>query len=316
MNTLLRQLACVLALASGAALGQYPTQPLRVIVPFPPGGSTDVAARLVMQPVSKALGQPVVIENLPGGDGVPAAEVVARAAPDGYTLFLATASAMSFAPVARRSLPYDPAADFTAVGRIGTFGFFLYAHPSVPAGSVGELISHARATPAKLRYGSSSATSLLMAAQFAQTQQLQMTHVPYAGDAPLVKDIADGRVEIMFAAGTALPQVREGRLKVLATTLPERSPLAPQAPTWAETGMPRITVTPWAGLFGPARLPQDVVQRLNRALQDALHSAEVREGLARLAFAAQSSSPEELAVYLKEQLQVWRSAWQASQNTP
>jgi tripartite-type tricarboxylate transporter receptor subunit TctC len=296
------------ALAAGAAAAQYPAKPIHFVVPFPAGGTTDIAARAIAQPMSQALGQPIIIDNKPGGDGLIAGEAVAKAAPDGYSFLLATSTGLSFAPAAHKSMPYDPVADFTPIGGVGIFGFFLYVHDAVPARTLSELVAYAHAHPHQLNYGTTAATSMLATAQLAREQKLDMVHVPYKGDAPLITDLLAGRVQLAFAAGAALQYVKEGKLRVLATMLPSRSPLLPEVPTLPETGIASITITPWAGLFGPPNLPRSIVDRVSRELVNALARPDVREQLARLAFEGRSSSPDELAALVKEQLAVWRQA--------
>ena len=308
MKNLLRSLAMLAWFAAGAAWAQYPSKPIHLIVPFPPGGSADLAARVVALPLSQALGQSIVIENKAGADGLIAGDLVAKAPPDGYTLLFATSTGINAAPAMRKSVPYDPIADFTPIGRVGTFGFFLYVHESVPGKTLPDLLAHVRANPGKLNYGTGNGTSIVATAQLAQSAKLEMVHVPYKGDAPLLADILTGRVHMMFAAGSSLPQAKDGKLRVLATMLPSRSALVPEVPTLAESGVTGLSATPWGGLLGPANLPRDVVSRLSRELVQVLARSDVREQLGRLAFEAQSSSPEEFGAFVKEQLAVWRKA--------
>jgi tripartite-type tricarboxylate transporter receptor subunit TctC len=305
MSRLIAVLA--IALSCAAAQAQYPNKPVRLLVPFPPGGAAELGARIFAQPLGQALGQPVIIETRPGADGAIAAEAVMKAAPDGYTLFYATNTAFSWVPAVRKSPPYDPLADFTPVSMIGQFGFFLFSHPSVPATSVTELLAYIRANPGKLNYGSGNSTAMLSTAQLVQREKLDVVHVPYKGDGPLTIDLLGGRVQFALATpGNAAPQVREGKLRVLATMLPSRSPLLPEAPTMAEAGLKELSITPWGGVFGPKGLPRDITDRLSRELIALLGRAEVREALGRLAFEPRGSTPEELAAFTKEQLEVWR----------
>ncbi len=308
MTSLLRIALLAVAFTAGPAFAQYPNKPIRLIVPFPAGGSADAAARIVAQPLSQALGQAIVVENKAGADGAIAGDAVAKAAPDGYTLFFATNTAMNAAPVLHKATPYDPVADFTPVGRIGTFGFFVFVFDGLPVKTLAELIAYSRANPGKLNYGTGNSTSILATGSLAQTAKLDMIHVPYKGDAPLLADLITGRVHLSIASGSALPQAKEGKLRVLATLLPNRSPQLPDVPTLPEAGTAALPITPWAGLFGPARLPRDVVERLARELSKVLAQRDVRDQLDRLAFEAQSSSPEELGSFMREQLGVWRMA--------
>jgi tripartite-type tricarboxylate transporter receptor subunit TctC len=299
--------AVALALLCAAAQAQYPTKPVRLIVPFPPGGAAELGARIFAQPLGQALGQPVIIETRPGADGAIAADATMKAAPDGYTLLYATNTAFSWVPAVRKSPPYDPVADFTPVSMIGQFGFFLFSHPSVPATNVAELLDYIRANPGKLNYGSGNSTAMLSTAQLVQREKLDVVHVPYKGDGPLTIDLLGGRVQFALATpGNAAPQVREGKLRALATLLPSRSPLLPDAPTMAEAGLHGLTITPWGGVFGPKGMPRDITERLSRELIALLGRTEVREAFGRLAFEPRGSTPEELAAFTKEQLEVWR----------
>ena len=303
-----RTLAAVAAaLLAGAAGAQYPNKPIRLIVPFPPGGAAELGARIFTQPLSLALGQPVIIETKPGADGAIAADATMKASPDGYTLFYATNTAFSWVPAVRKNPPYDPVADFTPVSRIGTFGFFIFSHPSVPANSMAELLAHLRANPGKLNYGSGNSTAMLSTAQLVQQEKLDVVHIPYKGDGPLSVDLLGGRVHFAIATpGTAAPQVKEGKLRVLATLLPSRNPLLPEAPTFAEAGLRPLSITPWGGVFGPANMPKELVARVSRELGIVLKRPEVREAFQKLAFEPRSSTPEELASLVKEQGEVWR----------
>jgi tripartite-type tricarboxylate transporter receptor subunit TctC len=209
----------------------------------------------------------------------------------------------------RKDPPYDPVNDFTPVSLVGQFGFFLFSHPSVPATNMKELFAYLRANPGKLNYGSGNSTSIVSTAQLLQREKLDVVHVPYKGDGPLMVDLLGGRVHFAIATpGTAAPQVREGKLRALATLLPSRSALLPDAPTMAEAGLKELSVTPWGGIFGPRGLPRDITDRVSRELQAVLKRPEVREAFGKLAFEPRGSTPEELAAYTREQLAVWRRA--------
>jgi tripartite-type tricarboxylate transporter receptor subunit TctC len=285
----------------------YPNRPIRLIVPFPAGGAADVAARTVTQALSQALGQTLIIDNRGGADGAIAGDAVKISPPDGYTLLFATTTGLNAAPVMRKQPPYDPITAFTPISLVGKFGFFLFVHESLPAKNVGEFLAHVRANPGKVNYGTGNGTSILFTAQLASVEKLDMQHIPYKGDAPATADLIAGRVQVMIGTpGSAMPQVKEGRLRVLATLLPNRSPLAPEVPTAAEAGLGKLTISPWAGLFGPAKLPQEVVDRVAAAMRTVASRNDVREALDRIAFQLQSSSPEEMGVILKDQLEAWR----------
>lgn len=300
-----------LVLACGGALAQsgaYPNKPMRAIVQFPAGGAADAVLRAIAQPLGQALGQSVVVDNRPGADGAIAAEAVKQSPPDGYTLFLATNSALSAVPALRRNPPYNPLTDFTPIVRVGYFSFFLFVNPQVPAGNVKDLIAYIRANPGKVNYAGATSTGIMAAAQLASAAKLDMVRVPYKGEAPATIDLVSGQVQLMFATATnAMPAARDGRLKVLATLLGQRSALAPDAPTMQEAGAPRLTIVPWAGFFGPAKLPADIVARLNREVNAVITRAEVREQISRQAFELHGSTPEELAAFTLEQLEAWKT---------
>jgi tripartite-type tricarboxylate transporter receptor subunit TctC len=309
-----RILAALLAvLLSGAALAQYPNKPIRLIVPFPPGGAAELGARIFTQPLSQALGQPVIIDTRPGAEGIIASQAVRQAPADGYTLYYGTATGMSFAPAAKKVPPYDPVNDFTPVSLVGIFGFFVFTHASLPVNTIGELIAYARANPGKLNYGTGNATSILATAQFAAQQKLDIVHIPYKGDGPLSLDLVGGRVQMAIATpGTLAPQVKEGRLRVLATMLPSRNQLLPDAPTLPEAGLPPVPITPWGGIFGPPKMPPEIVERLSREMAMVLAKPEVRDAFGKLAFEPRSSTPQELAAFVAEQLEAFRRAARAS----
>lgn len=296
------------ALCAFSAAAQYPDKPIRLIVPFPPGGAAEVGARIFATPLSQALGQTVVVDTRPGADGAIAADLVLKSPPDGYTLFYATNTAFNWVPVTRKNPPYNPLTDFAPVSFVGYFGFFLFSHPSVPAKNVGELIAYVRANPGKLNYGSGNSTAQLFGAQLIQLEKLEMVHVPYKGDGPLMVDLVGGRVHIAFATpGTAAPQVKEGKLRALAAMFPSRSALLPDVPTAAEAGLGKMSLTPWGGIFGPKGMPKDVVDRLARELAVVLKRPDVREAFGKLAFEPKSSTPEELTAILKQQTEIWGS---------
>lgn len=304
--------AALAFLLASSAWAQYPERPIRVVIPFPAGGSFDTITRAITAPMAQMLGQPIVVDARPGADGVIAGDFVAKAAPDGYTLLLGSATGFSYAPAKRKSLPYDPVADFTPIGRVVDFGFFLFTAPSLPVRNLAELVVHLKANPTHLNHGSTSSSALLVSIMFARAQNLEFAQVPYKGDAQLFPDLLTGRIDFSFAPASLMPYVKEGKLRVLATTLPTRSPLAPDAPTLAEAGLDPLPIESWVAFFGPARMPRDVVMRINAALNAALARPEVRESMARMATQARPSTPEELAVLVKDQLAAWRRAAQSA----
>jgi tripartite-type tricarboxylate transporter receptor subunit TctC len=310
MRTIVRGFAALaIALCSAAASAQYPTKPVRFIVPFGAGSSTDIVARILAEPLGRSLGQPLVVENRPGADGIISAEQTARAAPDGYTLLLATNSPLSAAPHLKKKLPYDALTDFTPISLVGRYTFFIVVNPAVPANTLQALIGYARANPDKLNYATGNTTSIVSTALFTTLTGIKMVHVPYKTEPPAVTDLLSGQVQMMISSySTVAPHIREGKLRALVTTLDTRSPLLPDVPSITEAGMAKFPIVPWAGMFGPARLPPEVVQRLNTEVVAILNRAEVKEQLARQAFAPASSTPGELAAHVKAQYEIWGKA--------
>jgi tripartite-type tricarboxylate transporter receptor subunit TctC len=297
----------VLAALSFAAEAQFPAKPLRIVVPFPAGSSTDTVARILAGPVSQSIGQPVLVDNKPGADGAIAATEVAKSPADGYTMLLATNSPLSAVPALKKIPPYDPVTDFTPITDVGRYTFFIVVHPSVPAKTLSELIDHARANPGKLNYATGNTTGIVSTALFASLAGIQMVHVPYKGEPQAITDMLAGRVQLMFASsGTTLAQIRDGKLRAVVTTLSKRSPVLPDVPTIAEAGMPQFSVISWAGLFAPAKLPRDVLERLNKEFVAAMGRPEVQSAMEKQAFALNPSSPEQLAQLVKEQLDSYR----------
>jgi tripartite-type tricarboxylate transporter receptor subunit TctC len=294
-------------LCLAAQAQQFPSKPLRIVVPFPAGSATDTVARILANPVSQSIGQPVVVDNRAGADGAIAGAEVAKSPPDGYTMLLATNSPMSAVPAMKKIPPYDPTADFTPITDVGRYTFFIVTHPDVPAKTLGELIAYARANPGKLNYATGNTTGIVSTALFNSLAGTQMVHVPYKGEPQAITDMLAGRVQFMFASsGTTLAQIREGRLRAIVTTLAKRSPSLPDVPTIAEAGMPQFSVTSWAGLFGPARIPPEVLQRLNREFVAAMGRPEVQAAMEKQAFALNPSTPEQLGQLVKEQLESYR----------
>jgi tripartite-type tricarboxylate transporter receptor subunit TctC len=302
-----RAIGLAALLLCGTALAQYPNRPVRLIVPFPPGGAAELGARIFATPLSQQLGQTVVIETRPGADGQIASEAVKQAAPDGYTLYYGTATGMSYVPAVKKTPTYDPIKDFTPISLVGIFGFFIISNASVPAQSIGDLVAYVRANPGKLNYGSGNATSILTTAQFAAQQKLDVVHIPFKGDGPLTVDLLAGRVQFaIMTPGGAAPHIKEGKLRALATLLRNRNPLLPEAPTLQEAGLEPVTITPWGGIFGPAKLPNEVVTRVARELAVVLVRPEVKEAFGKIAFEPRSSTPQELTTFVAEQLDAYR----------
>jgi tripartite-type tricarboxylate transporter receptor subunit TctC len=295
---------------SGPAAAQpWPSKPIRLVLQFPPGGATDSVARILAQSLTAALGQPVLVDNRPGADGAIAGDFVARAEPDGHTFFLASNTPMMQVPLLKKHPPYDPVKSFTPVSLVGRYVYVMVSTPALPAKSVAELLAYARAHPGKLGYGSYSGVTQLMHTQL-QLVKADTTLVPYKGEAPTVTDILGNHVQFTFATpATTLGHIKEGKLRALAVLLPSRSALLPNVPTGAEAGLPPFTAGTWAALFGPAKLPPEITQRMNRELNAAMQRPEVREKISALGFELGGNTPEEMAAFVQDQLQAWGRAF-------
>lgn len=301
-------LLCALS-ALPVAAQSWPTKPVRIVLQFPPGGSTDAVARILAQSMSASLGQQVLVENRPGADGAIAGDFVARAEPDGHTFFLASNTPMMQVPLLKKNPPYDPVKSFTPVSLVGRYVYVMVSTPSLPVKDVAELLAFARANPGKLGYGSYSGVTQLMHTQLKQVKA-ETTLVPYKGEGPTVTDILGNHVQFTFATpASTLPHIKEGKLRPLAVLLPTRFSLLPAVPTAAEAGLPPLTAGTWAALFGPARLPAEIAQRMNRELHAAMNKADVRERISALGFELAGSSPDELGAYIQDQLVAWAKAF-------
>jgi tripartite-type tricarboxylate transporter receptor subunit TctC len=279
-NLLLTATGAAAAPAAGRArqAPAWPTRPVRIVVGYAAGGGTDIVARLMAERLTRLWGQPVVVENRTGAAGTLAADLVAKAPPDGHTLMMAASPELAIARSTQRNLPYDPVRDFAPVVLVCELPFLLVVHPSVPARTLGELLQLARAQPGRLNYASfgTGSSSHLVGELFRATAGVEVNHIPYRGSAPAIADLIAGQVQMAFDTfPAALPHVREGRLRAIAAAMPERSPLAPEVPTFAEAGLPGFTGGTWIGLIAPAATPAPVVERIWRD-SDAL----VRDGFA------------------------------------
>jgi tripartite-type tricarboxylate transporter receptor subunit TctC len=303
-----RMLAVALAVFALSALGQsYPSKPIRFIVGFPPGGSADPTARIVGAALADQLGQPVIVENRPGADSAIGAQYVAQQAPDGYTLFFGSNSAMTAAVALKKAPLYDPLKDFTPIGLVGRATFFFDIHPDIPAKTLQEFVAYARANPGKLNYGTGNPLTILSMVQFMNAANIDMVHVPYKGEGPLTPDLIAGRVQCTFLSNPAgIQLVREGRLRTLAVLADKRSGLMPDVPTVAEGGLPQVTVRQWAGVYGPAKLPRAIVERLSRAVTAVVKRPDVIEKMQSYGYAAESSTPQQLYEINRADLELWR----------
>jgi tripartite-type tricarboxylate transporter receptor subunit TctC len=286
-----------------------------VIVPFAPGGATDILGRLTAAELGTALGQPFVVENRAGAGGNVGSDLVAKASADGYTLLFGAAGNIGINPSLFANMPYDPARDLAPISLIAEVTNVLVVHPSVNARSVQELIALARATPGGLVYASSGngSTIHLSAELFASMTQLSMTHVPYRGSGPAMADLLAGRVALMFDnLPSALPHVREGRLRALAVTAARRTPVLPDVPTIAEAGVPGYEATSWFGLFAPAGTPREIVDRIAREMAAFARRPEVAERIRALGAEPITNTPEGFAVMVRSEIAKWGAVVRAS----
>ncbi len=319
MKRLLPMLCLGLLAAAGPTLAlaeTWPSKPVRIVLQFPPGGSTDSVARILAQPLSAALGQPVVVENRPGADGAIAGDHVARAEPDGHTFFLASNTPMMQVPLLKKNPPYDPVKSFAPVTLVGRYVYVLVSSPALPAKDVGELLAYVRANPGKVGYGSYSGVTQLMHTQL-KMAKAETNLVPYKGEGPTVNDVLGNHVQMTFATpASTLQHVKEGKLRALAVLLPQRSSLLPAVPTGAEAGLPPLNAGTWAALFAPAKTPPEVTQRMARELNAVMKRPEIRERITALGFELAGSTPEEMGVFLQDQLGAWSRAFRDAGMTP
>ncbi len=301
------------AAIAASASAQYPNKPIKVIVPFPAGSATDTITRILGNSVSQAVGQPVVVENKAGADGAIAGAEVAKAPPDGYTLLMATNSPMAVAPAMKKVPPYDPVNDFTPITDVGRYTFFLFAYAGMPAKTLGDLIAYAKANPGKLAYATGNTTGIVSFAQLASLAGIQMLHVPYKGEPAAITDLIAGRVQLIFATPTTgLSHVKDGKLRAIVTSLKRRSPILPDVPTIGEAGLPKFSILSWAALYGPAKLPKDITDRLNKEFVAAMKRPDVVAAMDKQAFILSPSTPAELGAFTKEQLDEYRSILRAA----
>jgi putative tricarboxylic transport membrane protein len=309
--------AFLFALISASASAQYPTKPVRVVLHFPAGGSTDVVTRILANALGEAMGQPFIVENKLGADGAIAAAQVMQSPADGYTLFVATNTAMMQVPLLKKDPPYDPVTAFTPVSLIGRYTFVLVTTPSLPIKSMADLIAYARANPGKINFATYSSASQLAYAQIVKTANVDMLRVPYKGEAPSVTDLLGGTIHAVFATPTVtLSHIKDGKLRALAVTTPTRSPLLPEVPTTVEAGMPPINVEFFAALFGPAKMPADVARRLSKELTAIIARPQIREQIDKQGFALATSTPEELGKFVKDQLVAWKRGFEDAGISP
>lgn len=302
--------ALSLALSCAGATGQtpaWPTKAVRVLVPYPPGGIGDGIARATTTRLANKLGQPFVIENVPGGNQIPASGMLSRAAPDGHTLLLVSPTSMVLNPLTRNSLPYDPDR-LTLISRVASSPFFLITDPKLPANSVMELIALARAKPKAINYGSigEGSSPHLASELLAQMTGVQMTHIPYKGTAQTNVDLMNGAIQFVFFPGVgSMPLVQDGRLKLLAVTSVQRSLAAPNTPTMMEAGLPNFVVEAWFGLAGPDGMAAALTQQISAAVREVLADPTLNQQFASQAVSYAGSTPEQFSAFYEREKKLW-----------
>ena len=307
--SMLGMVALAGAMAAGEAVAQaWPAKPIRMVVPFPVGGGSDSTARILSQRLQDRLKQQIIVENRTGAGGAIGTEFAARAAPDGYTILLGSASEIVMLPAVASKLSFDPLKDFVAIARVADVPLLLVTHPALPVNSTRDLIELARKRPGDINYGSAGngSTSHLSMALFNSVTGTKMVHVPYKGSVQATTDLVGG----MLQAGTntmpaALPFVKSGRLRVLAITTPRRSPLLPEVPTVSESGVPGYEVTLWTGVFAPTGTPKEIVAQYGREIEASLAQADAKEALAKLGSEANFSPLEPFTAFLKVDFARW-----------
>jgi tripartite-type tricarboxylate transporter receptor subunit TctC len=302
--------ACHLAMTAGSAAAQtYPAKPVRLVVPFPAGGATDVLARVISQYAADKLGQPIVIDNKPGAGGTIGSDLVAKAEPDGYTLLIATGSTHSIGPVINRKIPYNVERDFTPIVDVAKTTAVLVVPASLPAKNLAEFIALAKASPGKLNFGSSGngTVSHLSGELFKAQAGVFITHIPYRGTGLVFNDMMSGQVHMLMDNFiTARPQIKAGKLRVIGVTSLERLPFMPDVPTLNEQGLKNFEVSNWFGIYAPHGASAEVVTRVNAAYNQALHDPELRKRLATLGAVPTGGTPQQMAAIVAADTLKWR----------
>lgn len=286
------------------AHAQWPDKPIRFVVPYPPGGIGDSTARAIGQRLSQRLGQPVIIDNRPGGAQIPAADTVAKAAPDGYTILLGSITNLAINSVTFRKLPYDPQRDFAPISLLFQAPLFLVTNASVPAQDVKSLVALAKTQPGKLAFGSiGTGSSVHLAGELLNSlAKVDTLHVPYKGSAPAMTDLLGGQIQMMFDGGTSsLPHVKSGKLRLLAVTSAKRSPYLPEVPTMEEAGVPGYVFTSWWGLVAPAATPQPIIDRLNAEWKQIAMMPDIRAQFSKDGIEFVSTTPEQFSSFRRSE---------------
>ena len=305
------------ALTLSAAAADFPTRPVRIIIGFPPGGATDLVARLLTPKLSESFKQQVIVDNRPGANGALASELTAKAAPDGYTMHLGTLAALVITPAITK-VSYDPFKDFSPIGRTVSLQNIFIAHPTLPVKNIPELIALAKARPGKLNFASSGtgSTGHLSGELLKTMAHIDMTHIPYKGGGPALTDLLGGQVELFVAIiSTAVPQVQAGKARALAVTGDKRSPALPDVPTVAET-IKGYESTNWYCMLGPPHMPAPLVERWHREMTAALNSPEIKQALFDRGIDAAPTTPAQLTAYLRSETAKWTKVVKASNIKP
>jgi len=301
--------ACALTASMSAALAQgYPNKPVRMVVPFPPGGSTDLLARRLCEKLQASMGQPCIVENKPGAGGAVGSELVAKSPPDGYTVLMGVTGSHGISVSLNPRLPYHPLKDFAPISMVVTTSLVLVVGPSFPANTLAEYVAYAKGKPDQVTHSSpGNGTSMhLTGEMFNLAAGTKLVHVPYKGSAGAVNDLMGGQVQSMFGDFLVVyPQVKAGKIKALAVTSAKRHPMLPEVPTIAESGYPGFEALSWQGLFAPAGTPAEVVARLNAETLKALASEDFRESFARQGFTVAGSSPAEFRAFIEAEIPKW-----------
>jgi tripartite-type tricarboxylate transporter receptor subunit TctC len=300
--------AVALAAVPVSAQDAFPSKPIRIVVPFPPGGLGDLTGRIVSQRLGDAVRQRVLVDNRPGGDEIIGTEHVARSAADGYTLLLATATHV-VNPAVKAKLPFDPVADFAPVTLATQFPYLIVVHPSVQARSARDLITYARSNPGKLTFGSSATFPLLASAWFAYEAGIKVTQIPYKGAGPVLTDLMGGHIDAAFAASAGpIPIVLSGRLKAVAVTSRSRLSVLPNVPTVIESGLKDFEIHGWHGFLAPARTPPEAIARLNAELARIFQTAEVKEEMGQRAIQTVGNAPADFGAFMQSERTKWARA--------
>ena len=305
--------AAVFGLAAGASAQDFPSKSFKFVVPFAAGSATDSLARILGEHVSKSLGRPVVVENLPGASGVIAAQNVARAEPDGHTVLITTNTTHGANQSLMKNVPYDAVTSFEAVGKLGTITLALATHPAVPAKTVQEFVAYAKANPGKLTFGAGSSSSRIAGEMLKSLAGLDITYVPYRSNPQAITDLLGGQINIVFAdISTTLPQIKAGKVNGLAVSTAKRSVLAPELPTMEEGGVKGYDLAAWFAAFVPAKTPRASVEKLNQALMAAVNDPAIKERLLAAGIEPETSSPDELAAFVGTELAKWAAIVKAA----